>query len=242
MPGVPGRPGRRALAVGPVPAGAPGCSGAATSGVRSLSPPELGHGENGDARHPDAVAVVLGPPTWSQPTRRVSPPTSRSQLGLSRYETAWLSLQKLRRAMVASELRPLRAEVEVHEASSAGWIRTGRAPEIAAESSSRRSRWRFAVRARQASARRAPARLGNLARRLRLRQRRALARRSRRAARSASRAAARRPAAPASRSPRASCGRALTRRAPLLGELGRRDRGHPQGGGLRPRWRLGAQP
>ena len=37
------------------------------------------------------------------------------QLGLSRYETAWLMLQKLRRAMVAPEREPLKREVEVDE-------------------------------------------------------------------------------------------------------------------------------
>src|SRR6266511_4756599 len=37
------------------------------------------------------------------------------QLGLPRYETAWLMLQKLRRAMVALEREPLRDEVEVDE-------------------------------------------------------------------------------------------------------------------------------
>ena len=37
------------------------------------------------------------------------------QLGLSRYETAWLILQKLRRAMVAPEREPLRHAVEVDE-------------------------------------------------------------------------------------------------------------------------------
>jgi transposase-like protein len=37
------------------------------------------------------------------------------QLGISRYETAWLMLQKLRRAMVAPEREPLRDEVEVDE-------------------------------------------------------------------------------------------------------------------------------
>ena len=37
------------------------------------------------------------------------------QLGLSRYETAWLILQKLRRAMVAPEREPLGHEVEVDE-------------------------------------------------------------------------------------------------------------------------------
>ena len=39
----------------------------------------------------------------------------KRQLGLSRYETAWLMLQKLRRAMVAPEREPLRREVEVDE-------------------------------------------------------------------------------------------------------------------------------
>jgi len=37
------------------------------------------------------------------------------QLGLSRYETAWLILQKLLRVMVAPEREPLRGEVEIDE-------------------------------------------------------------------------------------------------------------------------------
>lgn len=37
------------------------------------------------------------------------------QLGLSRYETAWLILQKLRRVMVAPERTPLTGEVEIDE-------------------------------------------------------------------------------------------------------------------------------
>src|SRR6266540_5226513 len=37
------------------------------------------------------------------------------QLGLSRYETAWLILHKLRRAMVAPEREPLKGEVEIDE-------------------------------------------------------------------------------------------------------------------------------
>lgn len=37
------------------------------------------------------------------------------QLGISRYETAWLMLQKLRRAMVAPQREPLKREVEVDE-------------------------------------------------------------------------------------------------------------------------------
>jgi transposase-like protein len=47
------------------------------------------------------------------------------QLGISRYETAWLILQKLRRAMVAPERGPLRDEVEVDE-TLVGGVREGR--------------------------------------------------------------------------------------------------------------------
>lgn len=42
------------------------------------------------------------------------------QLGISRYETAWLMLQKLRRAMVAPERERLRGEVEIDEALVGG--------------------------------------------------------------------------------------------------------------------------
>jgi transposase-like protein len=45
------------------------------------------------------------------------------QLGISRYETAWLVLQKLRRAMVAPEREPLRGEVEVDETLVGGFAR-----------------------------------------------------------------------------------------------------------------------
>ena len=47
------------------------------------------------------------------------------KLGISRYETAWLLLQKLRRAMVAPEREPLRDEVEVDE-TLVGGVREGR--------------------------------------------------------------------------------------------------------------------
>src|SRR5215207_6982084 len=47
------------------------------------------------------------------------------QLGLSRYETAWLILQTLRRAMVAPEREPLAGEVEVDE-TLVGGRREGR--------------------------------------------------------------------------------------------------------------------
>jgi transposase-like protein len=48
-------------------------------------------------------------------TPGISAKQLQRQLGLSRYETAWLMLQKLRRAMVAPERTPLRGEVEVDE-------------------------------------------------------------------------------------------------------------------------------
>jgi transposase-like protein len=47
------------------------------------------------------------------------------QLGISRYETAWLILHKLRRAMVAPEREPLAGEVEVDE-TLVGGRREGR--------------------------------------------------------------------------------------------------------------------
>jgi transposase-like protein/ribosomal protein L37AE/L43A len=47
------------------------------------------------------------------------------QLGISRYETAWLTLHKLRRAMVAPEREPLSGEVEVDE-TLVGGRREGR--------------------------------------------------------------------------------------------------------------------
>ncbi len=48
-------------------------------------------------------------------TPGISAKQLQRQLGLSRYETAWLMLQKLRRAMVAPEREPLRGEIEVDE-------------------------------------------------------------------------------------------------------------------------------
>ena len=49
------------------------------------------------------------------PSSGISAKQLQRQLGLSRYETAWLILQKLRRAMVAPEREPLKREIEVDE-------------------------------------------------------------------------------------------------------------------------------
>src|SRR5215472_7652315 len=47
--------------------------------------------------------------------RGVSALLLQRQLGLSRYETAWMMLHKLRRAMVSTTREPLRGEVEVDD-------------------------------------------------------------------------------------------------------------------------------
>jgi hypothetical protein len=47
--------------------------------------------------------------------RGVSALLIQRQLGLSRYETAWMMLHKLRRAMVNVGREPLHGEVEVDE-------------------------------------------------------------------------------------------------------------------------------
>jgi hypothetical protein len=48
-------------------------------------------------------------------TPGISAKQLQRQLGLSRYETAWLMLHKLRRAMVAPERESLKGEVEIDE-------------------------------------------------------------------------------------------------------------------------------
>jgi hypothetical protein len=47
--------------------------------------------------------------------RGVSAGLLQRQLGLSRYETAWLMLHKLRRAMVNAAREPLHGEVEIDD-------------------------------------------------------------------------------------------------------------------------------
>src|SRR5712671_7026888 len=47
--------------------------------------------------------------------RGISALLLQRQLGLRRYETAWMMLHKLRRAMINLEREPLRGEVEVDE-------------------------------------------------------------------------------------------------------------------------------
>ena len=79
-------------------------------------------------------------------TPGISAKQLQRQLGLSRYETAWLMLQKLRRAMVAPEREPLRGEVEVDEGFVGGVDPGAERAETALESGSWGSRSRFAAR------------------------------------------------------------------------------------------------
>jgi transposase-like protein len=59
--------------------------------------------------------VVLGGLLVATHTPGLSAVRLQRQLGISRYETAWLILQQLRRAMLAPEREPLSGEVEVDE-------------------------------------------------------------------------------------------------------------------------------
>jgi len=98
--------------------------------VRVLPQPDLGDRRHRDARTRTPLRLWF----WAAylvATHHpgISAKQLSRQLGL-RYETAWLILQKLRRAMVAPERSPLRGEVEVDEC----WIggvepgKQGRAP------------------------------------------------------------------------------------------------------------------
>lgn len=66
----------------------------------------------------------------STPTPGTSALQLQRQLGLGRYETAWMMLHKLRRAMINPEREPLTGEVEVDECFVGGFeagLRGGRA-------------------------------------------------------------------------------------------------------------------
>ena len=93
-----------------------GAGAPASVAVLGLCCAELGDGGDGDARHAHAAG------TWFWAAYLVathhpgiSAKQLQRQLGLSRYETAGLILQKLRRAMIAAERGLLTGEVEIDE-------------------------------------------------------------------------------------------------------------------------------
>jgi hypothetical protein len=76
----------------------------------------VGDGGDGDAQDADAVdALVLVGLPGEQAHARDLAVQLRRQLAFGRYETAWMILHKLRRAMVAPGREPLTGEVEVDE-------------------------------------------------------------------------------------------------------------------------------
>src|SRR6266568_3843185 len=88
----------------------------ATLEVRGVPPSSLSHG--GD--DPDNTKTPLTLWFWAAylmttDKRGVSALLLQRQLGLRRYETAWMILHKLRRAMVNSAREPLRGEVEIDD-------------------------------------------------------------------------------------------------------------------------------
>src|SRR4051794_31880593 len=119
--GLVGLPGRLALARRVSLPGlrqAPRVGARATSslGVRGLSSADVGDRGHGHARDSHAASIVV----WAAYLVATHHPGISAkqlprQLGLARYETAWLILQKLRRAMVAPEREPLKREVELDE-------------------------------------------------------------------------------------------------------------------------------
>ena len=102
---------RVSRAQGPRDASPPACL--AVQGLRAA---DLGDGRDRAARDAHAAAhMVLGGVPRRHAACGISAKELQHQLGLSRYETAWLILPKLRRAMVAPEREPLEDQVEVEE-------------------------------------------------------------------------------------------------------------------------------
>ncbi len=84
--------------------------------MQGLCSADFSDGRHGASRHAHAVAdVVWAAYLVSTHHPGISAKQLQRQLALSRYETAWLMLAKLRRAMVAPEREFLRDEVEIDE-------------------------------------------------------------------------------------------------------------------------------
>jgi transposase-like protein len=84
--------------------------------VQGLRRADLGDGRDGDAKTRTPLVLWF----WAAylvatHTPGISAVQLQRQLGISRYETAWLILHKLRRAMINPERELLRGEVEIDE-------------------------------------------------------------------------------------------------------------------------------
>jgi hypothetical protein len=103
-----------------------GAGASASVAMLGLCSAELGDGGDGDARHAHAAAhMVLGGVSGRHASSwDLGQAAAASAGGLSRYETAWLILQELRRAMIAPERGLLTGEVEI-ESSFSEAMKTG---------------------------------------------------------------------------------------------------------------------
>ena len=86
-----------------------------------LPVPGLPDGRDGAAQHEAAAdGLVLAAYLMTTDTRGISALLLQRQLGLRRYETAWMLRHKLRRAMVNVAREPLHGEVEIDDTGVGG--------------------------------------------------------------------------------------------------------------------------
>ena len=84
--------------------------------VRGMPVPGLADRGHDSPQHENAAdGVVLAAYLTVTDTRGMSALLLQRQLGLRRYETAWMLLHKLRRAMVNAAREPLHGEVEIDD-------------------------------------------------------------------------------------------------------------------------------
>ncbi len=88
----------------------------ATVAMRRVPLPSFTHGRDDSPQHEDAAdRLVLGGLSGGHRQARYFGLLLQRQLGLRRYETAWMLLHKLRRAMVNAVREPLHGDVEIDD-------------------------------------------------------------------------------------------------------------------------------
>src|SRR6201993_3229686 len=89
---------------------------AAVVAMRGLPTPDLSHGRDDPSPNQDVPdRVFWAAYLMTTDKRGLSALLLQRQLGLSSYETVWMMLHKLRRAMVNATREPLHGEVEVDD-------------------------------------------------------------------------------------------------------------------------------